>query len=109
LTACIDAERPWLKRTLDEGVVHDADREQWLAPPAPGRAQLAKYTHNVRLRDTQFHVPRSGFLDPVKDQAGELGHDCVSPQHLLLGLLSRDTGAGYQVLHGAGLENGSSA
>ena len=38
------------------------------------------------------------------EQAGELGHDCVSPQHLLLGLLSPDTGAGYQVLHGAGLE-----
>jgi ATP-dependent Clp protease ATP-binding subunit ClpA len=38
------------------------------------------------------------------EQAGELGHDCVSPQHLLLGLLSPDTGAGYQVLHGAGLD-----
>ena len=38
------------------------------------------------------------------EQAGELGHDCVSPQHLLLALFSPDTGAGYQVLHGAGLE-----
>jgi len=37
-------------------------------------------------------------------QAGDLGHDCVGNQHLLLGLLSPDTGAGYQVLHGAGLE-----
>jgi ATP-dependent Clp protease ATP-binding subunit ClpA len=38
------------------------------------------------------------------EQAGELGHDCVSTEHLLLGLLSPDTGAGYQVLHGAGLD-----
>lgn len=38
------------------------------------------------------------------EQAGELGHECVNPQHLLLGLFSPNTGAGYQVLHGAGLE-----
>ena len=38
------------------------------------------------------------------EQAGELGHDRVSTQHLLLGLLRPDTGVGYQVLHGAGLE-----
>jgi ATP-dependent Clp protease ATP-binding subunit ClpA len=38
------------------------------------------------------------------EQAGELGHDCVSTEHLLLGLLSPGTGAGYQVLNGAGLE-----
>ncbi len=38
------------------------------------------------------------------EQAGELGHDSVGTQHLLLGLLSPDTGAGYQVLHGAGLD-----
>jgi hypothetical protein len=38
------------------------------------------------------------------EQVGELGHDCVGTQLLLLGLLSPDTGAAYQVLHGAGLE-----
>jgi len=38
------------------------------------------------------------------EQAGELGHDFVGTQHLLLGLLSPDTGAGYQVLLGAGLK-----
>ena len=39
------------------------------------------------------------------EEAGELGHDSINPQHLLLGLLSSpDTGAGYEVLHGAGLE-----
>jgi ATP-dependent Clp protease ATP-binding subunit ClpA len=38
------------------------------------------------------------------EQAGELGHNSVGTHHLLLGLLSPDTGAGYQVLHGAGLE-----
>jgi len=43
------------------------------------------------------------------EQAGELGHDSVGTQHLLLGLLSPDTGAGYQVLHGAGTGWGSSA
>ena len=38
------------------------------------------------------------------EQAGALGHDCVGTQHLLIGLLSPDTGAGYEVLHGAGLQ-----
>src|ERR1035437_4429874 len=38
------------------------------------------------------------------EQAAELGHDSIGTQHLLLGLLSPDTGAGYQVLHGAGLD-----
>jgi ATP-dependent Clp protease ATP-binding subunit ClpA len=38
------------------------------------------------------------------EQAGELGHDRVGSEHLLLGLLSPETGAGYQVLHAAGLQ-----
>jgi ATP-dependent Clp protease ATP-binding subunit ClpA len=38
------------------------------------------------------------------EQVGELGHDCVGPQHLLLGLFGPDTGAACQVLHEAGLE-----
>jgi ATP-dependent Clp protease ATP-binding subunit ClpA len=40
------------------------------------------------------------------EQARALGHDSVSPTHLLLGLLSTDpdTGTAYQVLHGAGLQ-----
>jgi len=37
-------------------------------------------------------------------QAGALGHDSVGTAHLLLGLLSPDAGAGYQVLRGAGLQ-----
>ena len=38
------------------------------------------------------------------EKAGELGHDSIGTQHLLLGLLSPDTGAGYQVLRSAGLD-----
>jgi len=38
------------------------------------------------------------------EQAGQLGNDRVGTSHLLLGLLSPDTGVGYQVLHDAGLE-----
>lgn len=38
------------------------------------------------------------------EQADELGHDSVGTQHLLLALLSPKTGAGYQVLHDAGLD-----
>lgn len=38
------------------------------------------------------------------EQAGELGHDTIGSQHLLLGLLSPETGAGGQVLCDAGLE-----
>jgi ATP-dependent Clp protease ATP-binding subunit ClpA len=37
------------------------------------------------------------------EQARALGHDSVSPSHLLLGLLSNDAGTGRQVLHDAGL------
>ncbi|HEX7804552.1 MAG TPA: Clp protease N-terminal domain-containing protein [Cellulomonas sp.] len=37
-------------------------------------------------------------------EAGALGHDPVGAQHLLLGLLKPGVGAGYQVLHEAGLQ-----
>ena len=41
LPAGVDAERPRFERALDERVVHDSDRDQRLAPSAPGRAELA--------------------------------------------------------------------
>ena len=44
-----------------------------------------------------------GVVSVAVEQAGALGHDSVGTQHLLLGLLSPDAGAGYQVLHDAGL------
>lgn len=37
-------------------------------------------------------------------EAGDLGHDSVGTQHLLLGLLNPDTGVAFEVLRGAGLE-----
>ena len=37
-------------------------------------------------------------------EAGALGHDGVGTAHLLLGLLSPDTGVGFEVLDGAGLQ-----
>ena len=41
LPAGVDAERPGLQRPLHERVVEHADRQQRLAPPAPGRPELA--------------------------------------------------------------------
>lgn len=38
------------------------------------------------------------------EEASALGHDSVGTQHVLLGLLGRDTGVGFEILHGAGLE-----
>ena len=38
----VDPERPRLQRALDERVVEHADRQQRLAPAAPGRAELAE-------------------------------------------------------------------
>ena len=52
----------------------------------------------------RFTVGARTVVSTAAEQAGELGHDRVSTQHLLLGLLSPDAGAGYQVLHAAGLE-----
>ena len=36
LAAGVDTERPRLERPLDERVIEDADRKQWLTPPTPG-------------------------------------------------------------------------
>jgi ATP-dependent Clp protease ATP-binding subunit ClpA len=44
-------------------------------------------------------------VSSAAEQAGQLGNDRVGTSHLLLGLLSPDTGVGYQVLHDAGLES----
>jgi ATP-dependent Clp protease ATP-binding subunit ClpA len=38
------------------------------------------------------------------EEAGILGHDSVGIQHLLLGILRPETGVGYEVLNGAGLQ-----
>lgn len=38
------------------------------------------------------------------EQTFAMGHDAVGTQHLLLGLLTPNGGAGYQVLQGAGLQ-----
>ncbi len=51
----------------------------------------------------RFSEEARGVVSVALEQAGELGHDAVGTRHLLLGLLSPDTGAGYQVLNGAGL------
>jgi ATP-dependent Clp protease ATP-binding subunit ClpA len=40
----------------------------------------------------------------AREQAVALGHDSIGTQHLLLGMLSPETGAASQVLHDAGLE-----
>ena len=52
----------------------------------------------------RFTEGARGVVSVAAEQAGALGHDSVGTQHLLLGLLSPDTGAGYQVLHDAGLK-----
>ena len=52
----------------------------------------------------RFTQEAKGAVSAAVEQAGALGHDSVGTQHLLLGLLNPDAGAGYQVLHGAGLE-----
>ena len=52
----------------------------------------------------RFTKEARGVVSAAVEQAGALGHDSVSTQHLLLGLLSPEAGAGYQVLHGAGLQ-----
>lgn len=52
----------------------------------------------------RFTKEARGVVSVAVEQAGELGHDSVGTQHLLLGLLSPNAGAGYQVLQGAGLQ-----
>ena len=52
----------------------------------------------------RFTEEARAVVSVAVEQAGELGHDSIGTQHLLLGLLSPDTGTGYQVLHGAGLQ-----
>jgi ATP-dependent Clp protease ATP-binding subunit ClpA len=41
----------------------------------------------------------------AREQAVALGHDSIGTQHLLLGLLSPETGAASQVLHDVGLQS----
>ena len=52
----------------------------------------------------RFTEGARGVVTIAVEQAGTLGHDSLGTQHLLLGLLSPDAGAGYQVLHDAGLQ-----
>jgi ATP-dependent Clp protease ATP-binding subunit ClpA len=52
----------------------------------------------------RFSKEARGVVTVAVEEAGALGHNCVGTEHLLLGLLRLDAGAGYQVLHGAGLE-----
>lgn len=54
----------------------------------------------------RFTTEARAVVTGALEQAGELGHDSVGVQHLLLGLLRPDTGPGYEVLHGAGLQAG---
>ena len=50
LAARVDPERPRLQRPFDERVVEHPDRQQRLAPPPPGRAELAEQPDEVRSR-----------------------------------------------------------
>lgn len=52
----------------------------------------------------RFTKGARAVVSDAVEQAGALGHEFVGTQHLLLGLLSPDAGAGYQVLHDAGLQ-----
>ena len=52
----------------------------------------------------RFTKEARGVVTAAVEQAGALGHDPVGTGHLLLALLSLEAGAGYQVLHGAGLQ-----
>jgi hypothetical protein len=54
LAARVDAVGPRLQCPLDEGVVQDTDREQGLAPTAPGSAELAQQADEVALRDALY-------------------------------------------------------
>ena len=73
LAAAVDAERPGLERAGDERVVERADREQRLAPPAPGRAELAEQADEVDLGDAELDVLAGRALIPVQDRLGVVG------------------------------------
>ncbi len=53
LAAGVDPERPRLQRPLDERVVEHPDRQQRLAPPAPGGAELTEQPDQVGLGDAR--------------------------------------------------------
>jgi ATP-dependent Clp protease ATP-binding subunit ClpA len=52
----------------------------------------------------RFTKEARAVVSVALSEAGELGNDSVGTQHLLLGLLSPDTGLGLEVLRGAGLD-----
>ena len=52
----------------------------------------------------RFSKGARAVVSDALEQAGALGHNVIGTQHLLLGLLSPDAGAAYQVLHDAGLQ-----
>jgi ATP-dependent Clp protease ATP-binding subunit ClpA len=51
----------------------------------------------------RFTEEARAVVQVAVEQSAALGHDSVGGQHLLLGLLSPEAGAGHQVLHDAGL------
>ena len=73
LAAGVDAERPGFERALHERVVQDADRQQRLAPAAPGGAELADCADEVGLGDAEFDVLPGRLLAPVQDRLGVVG------------------------------------
>ena len=73
LAAGVDAERPRLERALHERVVQHADRQQRLAPAAPGRAELAEQADQVGLGDAELDVLPGRLLPPVQDRLGVVG------------------------------------
>ncbi|MDF2582926.1 MAG: hypothetical protein K0R33_1569 [Mycobacterium sp.] len=70
LPAGVDAVGPRLQGALDERVIHHADREQRLSPPAPGGAEFTHQSHQIGLGDPEFHVLAGGLLPPVHDRFG---------------------------------------
>ena len=79
LAARVDAERPGLQRAFDERVVEHPDRQQRLAPAAPGGAQLAEQADQVGLGDAQLEVLAVRAFAPVQDGLGVVGE----PVHAL--------------------------
>ena len=69
----VDPERPGLQGPLDERVVHDADRQQRLAPAVPRGTELAHEADQVGLGDAQLDVLTAGLLAPVQDRLGVVG------------------------------------
>ena len=81
LTARVDPVRPGLERAGDERVVQRRDRDQPLAPPGPGRAELAQQRDQVDLGDAELDVLAVADLAPAQHPLGVVREPVVPVPH----------------------------